>query len=150
MDTAYDDDDPIPDMTEFQHNELVYYLTRSPEVHATTSRALKQAVYAGGGVLVGGVVFGPLGGLVGGIVGSFMGYAKSENYKGVVSHLARLNEDQRKTLLRKVGSVLTAAGATESQLSTAQNFRTTLINLASQDQVRDAIWKACVETVHST
>jgi hypothetical protein len=150
MDTAYDYDDPIPDPiqdpTEWQHNELIYFLTRSPEMKKTTRRAIQQAAYAGAGVLIGGIALGPVGGLFGGITGSFVGYVRSEDYQGAVAHIAKLSPEQRQRLLKAVGAVLLAAGATSPQLATAETFRTALITLAAQEPVRDAIWKTCFQS----
>lgn len=147
MDNDYNDEEIIKNPPEFQHNELVHFLTRSPEMRKTAQRALKQATYAGAGVLVGGLTMGPFGGLLGGLCGSFWGYAKSENYKGAISQIRKLDKEQRKRLLRDVGAVLLAAGATVPQLATAQTFRTALVTLAAQEPVRDAIWQACFQSV---
>lgn len=145
MSNTSDDYDPV---TEFQYDELIYYLTHSPEIHAKT--ALARTVYACGGVCIGAQLFGLIGILFCGIAGCCMGYSKSVNYHVLVSHLAQLNHIQRKRLLRKVGFLLMAAGATESQLSTPQQYRTTIFRLTLQGQVRLSIWKACLEAADWT
>eukprot|EP00980_Cylindrotheca_fusiformis_P007241 scaffold1525_cov142-Cylindrotheca_fusiformis.AAC.41 len=141
--------DPIPDPsnTRMQHEELMDFLQNSSDMRKAAKSSMKQALYAGGAALMGGFLLGPIGGMVGGVAGSIVGYFKADNYDGAVMCLNELEPEQKKLLVKRVGQVLVAAGATTSQLSTQTAFRDTLVNLCSSPGVRDDVWNACVQTL---
>lgn len=100
-----------------------------------------------GAALAGGFMFGPTGGLVGGIVGSIVGFLKADDYDGAVQAITKLNEDQKKTLMKRIGQILVAAGATASQLNSVEAFRDALLNFASQRSIREDLWNACLQSL---
>jgi hypothetical protein len=102
-----------------------------------------------GGALAGGFLLGPVGGLVGGICGSILGFINSDNYDGALVSMSKLDEEQKKTLMTRVGQVLVAAGATAQQLNSESAFKDTLVTFALQPNVREEIWKACVQTLQA-
>lgn len=102
-----------------------------------------------GGALAGGFLLGPIGGMVGGICGSIIGFVQSDNYDGALLTISKLDEQQKKVLMTRVGQVLVAAGATAQQLNSSNAFRDTLVSLASQKSVRDDIWNACVQSLQT-
>jgi hypothetical protein len=143
--------DPIPDpnFINIQHNGLIEFLTNSRDMRQTAKSSMKQAAYAGGAALAGGFLLGPVGGMVGGIFGSIVGFLKADDYDGAVLHISKLDQGQQRQLMKRVGQVLIAAGATSQQLDTQTAFQNTLINLCSRPQVRDDIWSACVESLQA-
>lgn len=143
--------DPIPDPNVFQiqHKELVDYLSSSREMRQTAKSSFKQAAYAGGGALAGGFLLGPIGGMVGGICGSIIGFIQSDNYDGALLAICKLEEPQKKALMTRVGQVLIAAGATAQNMNSPNAFRETLISFASQKQVREDLWNACVQSLQT-
>lgn len=148
---SYDDypaGEPIPEPAAM-HSELMRFLTGNTDMRKTARSAVKQSLWAGGGALTGGLIMGPVGGLVGGIAGSLIGFFKADEYDGVVLHLMNLSQQQRQFLVADICQVLVAAGATSQQLSSVENFRTTLQTYAQQDSVRDALWKACLSAIQS-
>jgi len=110
----------------------------------TARSAVKQAAWSGGGAVLGGLLLGPIGGLVGGISGSVIGFMQADNYDGIVQQMLQLEGDRRERLVQAVGGVLTAAGATASQFESPEAFRGALVDLASQRQIRDKLWQACL------
>ena len=135
------------EVTEQQHRELMQFLTNNSQMRETARSALKQAAWAGGGAVAGGLLLGPLGGLVGGIAGSVMGFLQSNPYDGVVQHIGQLPEQHRSTLVKSVGKVLVDAGASPSELTNPEAFRDRLVEFASRGPVRDQIWKVCMEVM---
>lgn len=62
-----------------------------------------QTVWTGGGVLVGGAIFGRIGGMIGGIVGSCVGYYLSNKYCGIIFELfTGLRSEDIPELLKKL------------------------------------------------
>jgi hypothetical protein len=141
--------DPIPDPSfiGIQHNELIDYLTNSVDMRKTAKSSMKQAMYAGGAALAGGFLLGPLGGMVGGIVGSVFGFLKADDYDGAVLCVSKLDSDNQRLLMQRVGQVLIAAGATSQQLGSQSAFRDTLVQFCSKPQVREDVWNACVQSL---
>jgi hypothetical protein len=138
---------PDPSLYNTQHNELIDFLTNSGEMRQAAKSSLKQAAYAGTGALAGGFLLGPVGGMVGGIFGSIIGFVKADDYDGAILAICKLEDEQKKILMRRVGQVLIAAGATAQQLNSSTAFRDTLVSLASQRSVRDELWNACVQSL---
>ena len=99
------------------------------------------------GALIGGFLLGPVGGLVGGVAGSMIGFAQVGDYDGAVLALAKLETAQRKVLMQSVGEVLVRAGATANQFENSTAFRDVLVDYATRPNVRDELWKACVQSV---
>jgi hypothetical protein len=148
---SYDDypaAEPIPEPAAL-HGELIRFLTDNRDMRKTARSALKQSLFAGGGALAGGLLGGPLGGLLGGVIGSIVGFVQSDDYDGAVLQLSKLNDQQRQFLMADVGQVLMTAGATTQQFATSEAFRTALYQYARQDAVRDGVWKACLNSLHS-
>ena len=142
----YTDDDPIINMDE-QYGTLMDFLTDNPEMKKTAVHSLQQGLFAGGGAVAGGLVFGPLGGLIGGIAGSLAGFFQMPNYECMVQNIRHLPRHRQEHLVAQVRTALLAAGATAQNLGRNQEFRTTLVQLAAQAPVRDQIWRACVEAL---
>jgi hypothetical protein len=141
--------DPIPEpnLVDAQYSELVHFLTNSREMRQTAKSSIQQSLYAGSGALMGGFIFGPVGGLVGGMVGSLVGFAKADAYDGALLAICQLQGDQQQVLMKSVGSVLIAAGATAQQFETVDAFRDSLVELASQPHVRRELWNVCRQAV---
>lgn len=140
--------DPVPDPAiSFQHGELVSFLMTSAEMRNTARSALKQSLWAGGGALGGALLLGPVGGLVGGIMGSFVGFIRADQYDGAVQAIIALDGGRREILMKEVGQVLIAAGATTRHLQSADAFRDALVQYAEQEQVRNALWQACLHSI---
>lgn len=141
--------DPIPDpgIDDARYNTLMDYLSNSNEMRATAKSSFKQALWAGSGAMFGGLLMGPVGGLVGGVAGSLVGFVRSPNYDGMVVQLCRLDDDQKKALLVRVGEVLITAGATMQGMNSANAFQDALITYATQRSVREGVWNACIESI---
>ena len=124
------------------------FLTGNNQMRNTARSALKQGMWAAGGATMGGMVGGPIGGMVGGIAGSIIGFVKSDPYDGMLHQLTNLESHRQTALLKEVGGVLMAAGATTQQLG-PDMFRDTLQNLAQQESVRNGVWRACMQAVET-
>jgi hypothetical protein len=140
--------DPIPEPSvSWQHGELVAFLTESQDMRKTAKSALKQSLWAGGGALTGAFLMGPVGGLVGGIFGSFIGFIRADQYDGAVQAIVKLDGGRREVLCREVAQVLVAAGATTRDMQSAEAFRAALFQYAEQENVRNAMWQACLHSI---
>ena len=84
---------------------------------------------------------------MGGIVGSVLGFLKADDYDGAVLAITKLDEPQKKILMKRVGQILVAAGATAQQLNSSSAFRDALMSYASQKKVREDLWNACVQSL---
>lgn len=144
--------DPIPDPVngfDTRYGTLMEFLSSSREMRQTATSSFKQALWAGSGAMGGGLIFGPIGGMIGGIAGSIIGFAKSSDYDGAVHHLCKLDMPSQNELLKKVGQILVAAGAATRGISTSNDLRDALLMYASQQNVRDDLWNACLESLHA-
>lgn len=130
-----------------RHSEILHFLTQSSEMRSTARSSLKQSLYAGSGAFAGSFLGGPIGGLAGGVVGSVVGYIFSDEYDGAVQAVRDLEEGRRDELMLAVGTILVAAGASVGQLSTLEGYRQSLFQFAEQEDVRNNIWEACVNSV---
>lgn len=131
------------------HVELMNFLRNNSSMRNTARSALKQAAWAGGATVVGGLLLGPVGGLMGGIAGSVVGFVKSNDYDGVVQQLGVLPDEQRGLLVKTVGQVLVDAGVSPSELfNDAGAFQERLVEYASRGRVREQIWKACLDVMN--
>lgn len=140
--------DPIPGPSHtVQHNELIDFLTNSGDMRKTAKSSMKQALYAGGAALAGGFLLGPIGGLIGGIAGSVVGFVKADNYDGAVLNVSKLDGEQQKVLMKRVGQILVAAGATSTQLGSQSAFRDTLVSFCAKPKVREDVWNACIQSL---
>ena len=144
----YPASEPIPDI-EVQHHELLEFLMDNPSMRQAAKHSLQQGLWAGGGAVAGGLLAGPLGGLIGGIAGSMVGFVKSDDYDGVVQQIVVLESSRKERLIKQGQAVLLTAGATAPQFQTAQAFRGALVEFAARRQVRDKVWKACLDAVRS-
>ena len=131
-----------------QHRVVIDFLTNSQEMRQTAKSSLKQSMYAGGGALAGGFILGPVGGLVGGIAGSVAGFLHADDYDGAVLAMSKLEGARKDALLKGVGAVLMAAGATARQFESAEAFQSALKEFAAQPAVRQQIWNACRNAVN--
>jgi hypothetical protein len=145
----YDNDNPIPNMDN-HYDTLMQFLTESDDMRKTATGSLKQGFFAGGGAVVGGILLGPVGGLVGGITGSLVGYFQAPDYNGMVQHITGLEDQRKQQLLRSVRLCLVQAGANARNFESPDAFRSALLQFAAQRQVRDQIWKACLEALDTT
>ncbi|EEC48006.1 predicted protein [Phaeodactylum tricornutum CCAP 1055/1] len=75
--------------------------------------------------------------------------AVSWDFDGAVQQLLQLSPHRKTLLVRSVQTVLTSAGATVSQFQSPTLFRAALLQFVSQQQVRDQIWRACVDAMHA-
>ena len=107
----------------------------------------RQGLLAGSGAVAGGLLLGPVGGLVGGIAGSVVGYFNAPNYNGAIQQIMVLEGHRRDALVRAVRLSLLHAGANARSFDSPQQFKETLLQFAAQRQVRDQIWKACVDAL---
>ena len=140
--------EPIPEPSvSFQHGELVTFLTQSREMRVTARHAMKQALWAGGGALSGAFLLGPVGGLIGGVVGSIVGWIKSDDYDGAVLAIMKVDGLRREALMKEVGQILIAAGATSRDLQSQEAFRAALFQYAEQESVRNGVWHACLTSI---
>ena len=141
----------VPNMgTENQFRELMQFMTESREMRHAAKSSVKQGLLAGTGAIAGGFVLGPIGGLIGGIAGSIYGFLNAGDYDGALVQIMKLEKDQQERLMKEVGQVLRTAGATAQQFESAEAFRATLAEFASQPNVRDGIWRACIEATHES
>ena len=92
-------------------------------------------------------MLGPPGSLMGGIAGSILGYLKADDYDGCILAICKLDDDQKKILMKRVGQVLIASGATMQQLNSAEAFRESLVSFASRRSVQDDLWNACIQSL---
>jgi hypothetical protein len=151
-DDVYPAADPIPDPSRgiaFQYGELVRFLTDSHDMRMAAKSSLKAGLWAGGGAVGGAFLFGPLGGLIGGVTGSIIGFFRSDDYDGAVSQIMKLDEDHQRALMKEVGVVLMAAGASAREFQTAEAFHSALVRLAAQESVRNGIWQACLHSIEA-
>lgn len=145
--------EPVPDIprsTEMQYRELMQFLTESRDMRKAAQGSLKQGLCAAGGAAAGGFVLGPVGGLVGGIGGSIYGFLTAGDYDGAVVQIMKLEKEEQQRLMSDVGGVLRTAGATAQQFESAEAFRATLMEFASKKQVRDQIWRACIDATSNS
>jgi len=80
-------------------------------------------------------------------VGSIVGYKSIDDYDGAIVAVRGLEGGRRDELMAVVGSVLAAAGASVGQLSTLEGYRESLVQFAEQEDVRNNLWEACVNSV---
>ena len=145
--------DPIPEPSgdidiDGQYTTLMDYLSNSNDMKKLAKSSFQQAMWSGAGAMTGALLLGPVGGLVGGITGSIVGFMKTPDYDGIVLHLCKLDEPNKKALMRKVGQVLIAAGAASQSMNTQDAFRDALLTYASSREVREGLWNACLDTLH--
>jgi hypothetical protein len=150
----YPASDPIPDPVgeesfDARYTTLMEFLSTSREMRHTATSSFKQSLWAGSGAMAGGMLMGPVGGLVGGIAGSLIGYVKSLDYDGALVHLCKLDPSSKKELLTRVGQVLISAGAATQGVNTNADLRNALLSFASQSDVRDELWNACLESLQT-
>ena len=147
--------DDIPDIpnedsyTDSQYSELMEFLSHSQSMRDTAKNAVKQSLFAAGGAFTGSFIAGPVGGLVGGIVGSIIGFVKGDDYDGLIICLTKLELERRKKLLNEVMQVLKVAGASAQNFQKVEMFKDVLLRYAEQDQVRNGIWSACINSARS-
>jgi hypothetical protein len=142
--------EPIPEpYVSFQYGELMHFLTESQQMRRTARNAVKQSLWAAGGALGGAFLMGPIGGLVGGIFGSIIGFVRSDEYDGALMAIMKLEGARREQLMREVGQVLMAAGATTRDFQSADAFREALYGYAEQDSVRNGVWRACLHSIQN-
>ena len=144
----YPASEPIPDVVDSQHRELMDFLTNNPEMRKAAKKSLQQGLFAGGGAVAGGLLLGPIGGLVGGIAGSLVGFLRSTDYDGLLQQIGKVEDSRKAVLVQQVRQVLLDAGAT-GPLSSADEFRGALLNLASHGAVRDQVWRACLDSIQN-
>ena len=143
------DDFPDTADTDALHSELVPFLVNHRQMRPTARSALKQGLWAVSGAIAGGMIGGPVGGLVGGIAGSIVGFVKSDPYDGILTQISKLESSQRAGLVREVGGVLMTAGAAQGQLVDPVFFRDALQRFGQQENVRNGVWRACMNAVET-
>ena len=146
------DDDTIPNMdndtTNSEHYQIIIdFLRNNQSMKQTAVKSLRQGVITGGSVVVGSVLFGPLGGLVSGIGSSIYNYTTTPHYDGIVQQIIQMNDHdipKRNQLLQSVRLCLMHAGANYQNFTTNEGFQQTLYQYTEQREVRDQIWNACM------
>ena len=88
----------------------------------TAKSSLKQSMFAGGAAFAGSMIAGPVGGLVG---GSVIGFLNSDDYDGAVKLIMDLESERHQALMKEIGCVLMAAGASVRELR-SDEIRNTL------------------------
>lgn len=142
--------DPIPNPSvEFSFQELMEFLKNNNDMRKTGKQSLKQGLMAGGAAVAGGVMFGPVGGLLGGIIGSLAGFLSTDDYDGAVQQMMRVSDVNKRQLVEQVYSILKQAGASSSNFDSPEAFQATLVDFASQQSVRDQVWRACLSSIDS-
>lgn len=131
------------------YSEFMNFMSDSHSMKHTAKSAIKQTLVTGGCAMTGSLVFGPVGGLVGGIVGSVYAYLKSDDYDGAIKALTLLESSRQKRLMTEVLSVLKKAGASIESFDDLNAFKNTLYTFAEQDEVRNGIWNACINSTRS-
>ena len=146
------DDDTIPNMdndtTNSEHYQIIIdFLRNNQSMKQTAVKSLRQGVITGGSVVVGSVLFGPLGGLVSGIGSSIYNYTTTPHYDGIVQQIIQMNDHdipKRNQLLQSVRLCLMHAGVNYQNFMTNEGFQQTLYQYTEQREVRDQIWNACM------
>mmetsp|Transcript_10392 Transcript_10392/g.19454 ORF Transcript_10392/g.19454 Transcript_10392/m.19454 type:complete len:156 (+) Transcript_10392:340-807(+) len=128
------------------YSELMAFLSESHSMRKTAKSAVKQSLYAASGAFAGSFIGGPIGGLVGGIAGSLIGFLQSDEYDGAIVALTKLDESRRKRLMLEVLAVLKQAGVSYQRIQDSGAFRETLYQFAEQENVRNGIWNACLNS----
>ena len=150
------DDDTIPNMdhdnetTNTEHYQVILdFLRNNQSMKQTAVKSLRQGMITGSSVIVGSVLFGPIGGLVTGIGSSIYNYTTTPQYDGIVQQMIQMNDiPQRNQLLQSVRLCLLHAGANHQNfMSTKEQFQKTLYQYTEQREVRDQIWNACVAAI---
>jgi hypothetical protein len=125
---------------------IIEFLMDTPEMRKSAKHIHKHALFAGGGMAVGQMLLGPLGGMI----AEFLEIWSDSSRRNRVVLCRKLNEGTRKDrIVQEVGKVLMTAGATAKQFETADAFRAALVQLASQRNGCDQVWKVCQEVVES-
>jgi len=119
------------------------FLSNNEDMRVAAKSSIKQGLWAGSGAVAGGAVLGPVGGMIGGIVGSIVGYYKSDPYDGAMKAIYALEGDKQAKLVQEISGILIVAGAALESLETVGGFTSALQQFASQDAVRDNVWRAC-------
>jgi hypothetical protein len=138
---------PDPDRVEVEYTELMEFLSNNQDMRKAAKGSLQQSLYAGGGAMAGGMLLGPVGGLIGGVTGSLMGFFRADDYDGAVQQILQLEGARKARLVEQVHKVLLNAGASVQQFESAEAFRATLVEFASQRAVRDQVWRTCLESI---
>lgn len=152
----HDDDDTIPNMD--QDNEttnrdhyqvLLDFLRNNHSMKQTAMKSLRAGMITGGSVIVGSVLFGPLGGLISGIGSSIYNYTTTPHYDGIVQQIVHMDDvSKRNQLLQSVRLCLLHAGAHhQTILANKEQFQQTLYQYTEQPQVREQIWNACMAAI---
>lgn len=148
----YDNDDGIPnmdDMTNQQHYQVVMdFLQNNKSMKQTATNSLRQGLITGSSAMAGGLLLGPIGGLVGGIVGSIYSFTSTPQYDGIIQQMIHMEDIQKRdTVLHSIRLCLLHAGANVTKFQSPSDFQQTLYQFAEQREVRDHIWKACMDAI---
>jgi hypothetical protein len=147
-----DHDDPIPNMddtTNREHYQVVMdFLQNNDRMKQTAINSIRQGLICGGGAVAGGILLGPVGGLLGGIAGSIYSFTTTPKYDGIIQQMIHMDDVQKRDqLLHSVRLCLLHAGANVTNLLSTNDFRNILYQYTEQREVRDQIWKACMDAI---
>ena len=156
MDNNDNDDDTIPNMDHDnetmngEHYQVILdFLRNNTSMKQTAIKSLRQGMITGSSVIVGSVLFGPIGGLVTGIGSSIYNYTTTPHYDGIIQQMVQMNDIQKRNqLLHSVRLCLLHAGANHKNFMTnKEQFQQTLYQYTEQREVRDQIWNACMAAI---
>jgi len=77
------------------HSELLRFLSESNDMKQALKGSIKQGLYSFAGTVAGGLLLGPAGALAGSLIGAGAGYARSEDYDGIIVAVSELDEEHR-------------------------------------------------------
>jgi hypothetical protein len=146
------DDDTIPNMDETTNHEhyqvVMEFLQNNDRMKHTAINSLRQGLICGSSAVIGGIVLGPIGGLVGGIIGSIYSYTSTPHYDGIVQQMIHMDDVQKRNqLLNSIRLCLLHSGANVTNLLSTADFRNVLYEYTEKREVRDQIWKACMDAI---
>ena len=143
---------------EEQFQEIIKFL-RDYDTHMreVARDPLKQALFGGGGAIIGTIVLtfllgkrlGAWGGVIGAIVGSFVGYGKTNEYDGQVEKLAALPQISQKPLVDSICKILKEKGKLESMIVLKEKgtMEKVFFEVSKERIARVKIWEACTEVL---
>ncbi|CAL2050374.1 unnamed protein product [Caenorhabditis brenneri] len=77
-------------------------MSRLQTVSRTAKGIAKQAGFAVGGSVVGGIILGPPGAALGTVIGAGIGLAVSDDYDGVLQHVLKMSDREKAELVQKI------------------------------------------------
>ncbi|VDN20328.1 unnamed protein product [Gongylonema pulchrum] len=88
-------------------------MSETSELRSTTIGIARQAGYAAGGAVLGGLIAGPTGGLLGTIVGGAVGYIRTDPYCNLWLAVQSLSQSEKSSLGHKIQQLVGAVTVEE-------------------------------------